>query len=302
MHRLSLPYVLPLMLLLLLSPCAVTAQEAGSDSAPEIGAAEPAPAASVPAGGDDANAMQESGRISLVKVIEWGGAIGYFIIFLSVITVMLVVFHLLLYRRSKLWPKAVRMEIGSLFAEKKMDEIKEYCEIDNSLLSRVIAGALRRMHGGHVEMEQAMNDSAETEVLRLQQTVGYFSLIAAIAPLCGLLGTVVGMIAAFNEIASRGVVTPRELADPIQKALVTTCFGLIVAIPNVVAFTFFRDYLHRLLADLGVLLEELVMAGKGVVPEWLKNAPAEEAAAVSAAEGSSIARDDDDDDDEDDDD
>lgn len=296
MRRSSLWYILPLMLLLLVCPLAARGQDGGVGGTPELSAAEPVDTAPTEGAERNANAAQGNGRISLVQVIEWGGAIGYFIIFLSVITVMLVVFHLLLYRRSKLWPKAVRIKTGLLFSEQKMDDIGAYCEADNSLLSRVITSALRRMQGGHVEIEQAMNESAETEVLRLQQTVGYFSLIAAIAPLCGLLGTVVGMIAAFNEIASRGVVTPRELADPIQKALVTTCFGLIVAIPNVVASTFFRNYLHRLLAELGILLEDLAMAFKGVTPEWLKDAAAAQKTDVSPEQGFDHAQGDDDDD------
>jgi len=267
MRTTTLLYLLPLILVLFFFSLTAASQPEGGGATPAVSGSAEAPASSA---ADDQAAAPETGRISLLKVVEWGGYIGYFIIFLSVITVTLVVFHILLCRRSRLWPKAVLMKVGRLFSERKMEEAVDYCEIDNSLLSRVVAGALRRMKGGHVEMEQAMNDSAETEVLRLQQTVGYFSLIAAVAPLCGLLGTVVGMIAAFNEIASRGVVTPRELADPIQKALVTTCFGLIVAIPNVIAFTFFRDYLHRLLADLGVLLDDLMMAFKGVKPEWLE--------------------------------
>jgi biopolymer transport protein ExbB/TolQ len=70
------------------------------------------------------------------------------------------------------------------------------------------------------------------------------------------------MIFAFNEIATRGVVTPKELAEPIQKALVTTCFGLIVAIPNVVAFTFFTNHLHKLMAELGMTLDKLVLRSR----------------------------------------
>ena len=292
MRTKTLLCLLPLILILFFFPPMAASQTDEAGVTPAVSASADAPP-SAPA--DNRATAPEAGRISLLKVIEWGGSIGYFIIFLSVVTVMLVVFHILLCRRSKLWPKTVLMKVGELFSERKMEEVVDYCEIDNSLLSRVIAGALRRMKGGHAEMEQAMNDSAETEVLRLQQTVGYFSLIAAVAPLCGLLGTVVGMIAAFNEIASRGVVTPRELADPIQKALVTTCFGLIVAIPNVIAFTFFRDYLHRLFADLGILLEELMMAFKGVKPEWLEAEKSEpEAAARPATESSSTMLDDED--------
>jgi biopolymer transport protein ExbB len=219
------------------------------------------------------------GTVSLGDVIAWGGTIGYFIIFLSVITIMLIALHLIVLRRSKLCPAAAEKKIGGLIQEKKVDEVIEYVKKDNSLLSRMISGGLSRRSGGYGEMEQVMNDVAEDEAMRLEQGVGYFSLIAAIAPLCGLLGTVVGMILAFNEIATRGVVTPKELADPIQKALVTTCFGLIVAIPNVVAHTFFRNKLHRMLADLALVVEELMLPFRGMAAP----APSDDAAAPADA-------------------
>ena len=205
-----------------------------------------------------APATDEQG-VGIGQIIQWGGPIGYFIISLSVVTVMLIAYHLVTLRKSSLFPAASCNKFTALFSGRKIQEAYQAADADTSLLGRIVGNGLGQLRGGYSEMEQIMNDVAEDEATRLEQGIGYFSLIAAIAPLCGLLGTVVGMILAFNEISIRGVVTPKELAEPIEQALVTTCFGLIVAIPNVVAYTLFRNRLHRLLAELGLVVEELMM-------------------------------------------
>lgn len=264
MRPLSLFWIVPVLLVLLFCPI-VTAQEGGA--AREGGEAGAAPAGGTAA--DDALAASAEsgvGQVSLKQVIKWGGAIGYFIIFLSIVTLMLVAFHLIILRRTKMYPGSVRAKLNELFKEKKFTEAAEYVQGEPSLLGRIVSGGLSRARGGYADMEQVMTDVAEDEAMRLEQGVGYFSLIAAISPLCGLLGTVVGMILAFNEIATRGVVTPAQLARPIEQALVTTCFGLIVAIPNVVAYTFFRNKLHLLLADLSLVVEDLMTPFRGSGP------------------------------------
>ena len=259
--RRSIPVLGVALIFILLTGPVVSAQEV-TPPAPT----PPAPTAAGPAAADaprTADAPKRGpeateGTISLMQIVKWGGYIGYFIIFLSVLTVMLIIFHLILLRREKLCPVAVRDKIGSLFSERNMEGAADYVRNENSLLGRVVSGGLSRVRGGYADMEEIINDVAEDEAMRLEQSVGYFSLIAAVAPLCGLLGTVVGMIKAFNTIAIQGVPTPGELAAPIEEALVTTAFGLIVAIPNVVAYTVFRNRLTRLLADMGLVVEELM--------------------------------------------
>ena len=275
MQRFRLLLALLAVLIMAASPAVLAAQ--GADAA-KSGTGSAAKEADVPAPPEkpddetakkktqDEAAVEVEGTISVREVITWGGAIGYFIIFLSVVTLMLIALHLINLRKARLCPISAADKIGVLLSEQRIYEAAEYTQKEGSLLSRIINAGLSRMRGGYAEMEQVMDDMAEDEALRLQQSVGYFSLIAAIAPLCGLLGTVVGMIYAFNEIATRGVVTPKELADPIQKALVTTCFGLIVAIPNVVAYTLFRNRLQQLMADLGLVIEELTMPFRSLMP------------------------------------
>lgn len=258
MSRLSPLWMITIALVLLVCPV-LTAQDEPTATETAVEASTGAPEST----GEGAAAEKAGYEFS---IIEAGGTIGYFIMFLSVLTLMLIAFHIILLRRSKMCPQDLLEKVEPLLREKKVSETVEATRDQPSLLARMISGGLSRVSGGYPEMEEIMSDVAEDESMRLEQGVGYFGLLAAIAPLCGLLGTVVGMIFAFNEIATRGVVTPSQLAAPIQKALVTTCFGLVVAIPNVVAYTFFRNRLHVLLADLGLLVEDLMTPFRVGVP------------------------------------
>jgi biopolymer transport protein ExbB len=216
---------------------------------------------------DSATPSDKAGSVGIKEIIEWGGMIGKFIILLSVITLTLVAFNATMIRRGVLMPQQTVDELSSVLLEDlKLKDALAIAEADKSLLGRIIATGLVRARGGFDEMEQVMDDVAEDEAMRLEQVVGYFSLIAAIAPLCGLLGTVWGMILAFNKIQYANVVTPAVLAEHIQTALVTTCFGLVVAIPNVIAYSMFRNKLHRLLAEVSLVVEDLTTPFRGLKP------------------------------------
>ena len=203
-------------------------------------------------------------RLSIGQIITWGGEVGYFIIGLSVVTVFLILLQIANLREGRFCPRKAQRKYAEMLRARNVRQAAEFAMKDRSLLGKIMAVGLGRMRGGYEEMEQVMSDVAEDEAMRQEQGVGYFGLLAAVSPLCGLLGTVIGMIIAFNEIAIKGVVTPKELADPIQKALVTTAFGLLVAIPNVVAFTFFRNKLQKIMAEVGIVVEDLMTPFRGL--------------------------------------
>ena len=97
----------------------------------------------------------------------------------------------------------------------------------------------------------------DEEAVKLHQKIGWLSLIANVAPMMGLLGTVSGMVAAFRVIATSKNPDPAELADGISMALLTTLFGLIVAIPTTAAFAYLRNNLVRSIIEVGAIVEDL---------------------------------------------
>ncbi len=95
--------------------------------------------------------------------------------------------------------------------------------------------------------------------MRFHQNIGYLALIGTVAPMFGLLGTVYGMIASFRAVAEQaGYLQPGKLAGGIYTALTTTLLGLMVAIPAMSAYVYFRYRLLNLLAETGAVVEELI--------------------------------------------
>ena len=107
-------------------------------------------------------------------------------------------------------------------------------------------------------IEKSIEEMGDEESIRLNQRIGWLSLISNVAPMMGLLGTVSGMVTAFNTIASSGgQASPAELANGISQALLTTMFGLIVAIPVTAAFAFLRNRMVKTIIETGAIIEDL---------------------------------------------
>lgn len=104
-----------------------------------------------------------------------------------------------------------------------------------------------------------MQETSEDENMRLEHRLSYISLIGNISPMVGLMGTVQGMISAFQVIASSGATPdPGELARGISTALFTTLVGLMVAIPAIAAFSILRNRAARLVLEAGIASEDLM--------------------------------------------
>jgi biopolymer transport protein ExbB len=112
---------------------------------------------------------------------------------------------------------------------------------------------------GFFDMQNAMQEVSEREVSKLYRKLEYLSFIASTTPMLGLLGTVTGMIGSFNTIAaSGGTANPSDLAGNISMALVTTCMGLIVAIPTMFFVAFFRKRIDSFVAESETVVEKLM--------------------------------------------
>jgi biopolymer transport protein ExbB len=112
---------------------------------------------------------------------------------------------------------------------------------------------------GFFDMQNAMQEVSEREVSKLYRKLEYLSFIATTSPMLGLLGTVTGMISSFNEIRkAEGAANPSDLAGGISMALVTTCMGLIVAIPTMFFVAFFRKRIDGFVAESETVVEKLM--------------------------------------------
>ena len=193
-----------------------------------------------------------------------GGWSGWIIVFLSFVGLALMIEHAVNIKRDKIVPPQLIDEIEGMFENEEYQEALELCESEPNYLTNMLAAALPKINQGFDTMKAAMTDVAEEEAIKLSQKISYLSLVGNIAPMLGLFGTVVGMIAAFHTIARIGAaVTPADLAEGIAVALVTTFQGLVVAIPCTAAFFIFRNKVVRVVLEINAIGAEFVERFRG---------------------------------------
>jgi len=192
-------------------------------------------------------------------IIQGGGWCGHLIILTSVASLALAIEHFVSIRRAKIAPPELIDEIEALFEEEEYQEALELCESEPCALTNLLSAALPKINAGHSAMEKAIEDSAAEEGLKLQQKISWISLLSNIAPMLGLYGTVLGMISAFDQITRLGAaVTPADLSSGVAVALITTLFGLMVAIPGLTFFFFFKNRVIKLTIEITAIAADLI--------------------------------------------
>ena len=247
---------------------------ASAQDAPEPGASEsgvvaaPDTAGDAGGGGDDDKEIEQrtvKGESVLTMVLKHSGIAGWTIILMSLVAMGIIArftYHL---RRPMLLPEQLIRQLQDDLDNGQVREAVQKCNASESVLARVMKAALLEIRGGYDEMSTVMQEAGEAESVRQHQQVGWLAVIGAIAPMLGLTGTVLGMMGAFGVIAaSEGNPSARELAEHIQLALTTTCEGLLVAVPVLLAYAVFRNRVTSLMLDVGVISTELIGRFKGV--------------------------------------
>ena len=162
-------------------------------------------------------------------------------------------------------PEDVLAELEQRIARGEINQAIEFCyQPENySLISDVILAGLERYQSsefGFAEYKSAVEEAGEDFTGRLYRKTEVLNVIGQISPMLGLTGTVLGMISAFMTIAEKeGMAKPEELAGGIGEALITTLLGLLVAIPTLVALSYFRNKIDSLVAEAGKRVERALL-------------------------------------------
>ena len=152
-----------------------------------------------------AEAAESGSSPTFLDNVKAGGWIGGIIIICSIVGVSLSLTYLFQIRRDALVPPELLGQVEELFNDEEYEEAFHVCEANPSFLSSILIAGLSRLDEGYEEMQKAVQDTGEIETTKLYQKIGYISLIASVAPMLGLFGTVAGMIATFNVIAASAV-------------------------------------------------------------------------------------------------
>jgi len=165
-------------------------------------------------------------------------------------------------RRSVFLPEATNNRIRELMQAGSLPELLEFTGSDATFVSRAIHAALKRVPSFEA-MKEAMETSIGQQTADEFRKIEYLNIIGNLGPLLGLLGTVLGMIEAFGEMnAAGGAANPGQLAGGISKALAHTMLGLLLAVPCLAAFGYFRTQVDRLTVQGALTAEELLLLAK----------------------------------------
>jgi biopolymer transport protein ExbB len=222
-----------------------------------VAVAQNEPAASSASG---AGSNPEAAPQGFFSIVFSGGLVGFTIVMLlfalSLTAAYLVFEHIMTIRRNELMPEGLSDQVRDLLQAGRTGEADQACRQQPSFLAFVLLNGLAEYEGGWAAVEKAMEDATAEQSARLFRKIEYLSVIGNIAPMVGLLGTVTGMIFAFQRVAStQGSAGAAELAEGIYQALVTTVGGLIVAIPSLGAFAVFRNRVDQLVAEAAYLAQ-----------------------------------------------
>ncbi len=211
---------------------------------------EPAPAVQAAAGEAGGDAEDEHPESYLDFALA-GGWLMVPILLCSLLWLTFLGERLISLRPSRIFPAIFTRQVEAM-EPGKLDRgaVETLCEANPSSVARVVQTAARHIGESREEIELAVNNTAQREIHLMRRYIRVFAVIAAVAPLLGLLGTVTGMIQAFREVASSGLGSGQALAPGIYKALVTTAGGLVVAIPTLMTHYWMMSrvetYVHRI--------------------------------------------------------
>jgi Biopolymer transport proteins len=176
----------------------------------------------------------------MFDIIQKGGAIMYPIILCSIIAFAIILERLHYLRRMKIDTIAFMNNIEGALKHNKVAEAVKICEDTEGPIAAIVKAGILKYDRPRQEMREAIEDAGHQEVPRLERHIKILATIAHISPLLGLLGTVTGMVKAFQVIQARTIglnpVSAGDLAGGIWEALLTTAAGLIVAIPTIAAY------------------------------------------------------------------
>ena len=180
----------------------------------------------------------------------------------SFVAMTIVIERLVSLRRTQVIPPRFRAELNERLNDTSEGYGKalDYCVEDGSPIAQVFAAGLKRVGQPLETIEKYIVQAGEGVVFNLRKNLRALAVIASITPLLGLLGTIFGMIAAFQTVATSGEALGRTevLAKGIYQAMITTAAGLMVAIPVLIAYHFFTTKIDRLVRDLDVMTVDFV--------------------------------------------
>ena len=222
------------------------------------------------AAADAAAAVQEESFGTALWDVLYGGSIVNLIIWIGIFltSIAMIIFAVnafLIVQAEKLMPTVVINGVSNALNNGDLDAALQTCDTYPSPLSNILRAGFSNIEDGYEVVQQAVSQSTDLESEKLMQKVNQLNVCGQIAPMLGLMGTVTGMVSAFAGLASTtGAAKTKVLAQSISTALWTTCVGLLISVPALLFFTFFKNQATKLLLESESKVLELIKVLRNV--------------------------------------
>ncbi len=203
----------------------------------------------------------------ILSAIKKGGPVMYPILFCSIFALGIAMERLFQLRRNNIIDPEFLGTIRKHWQKQEMDKAIGICHKYDVSISRILRAGLLRFNYGILEIERAIEGAGQHEASLLSSNLRLLGAVAGLAPMLGLLGTVIGMIKAFDVISQSGTGNPGLVASGISEALITTAAGLVVGIPALAIYHYFRGKVDKFvfeMEEISIQLLEKLIPTKGV--------------------------------------
>jgi biopolymer transport protein ExbB len=206
--------------------------------------------------------------MNLLEMMTRGGVIMWPILLCSIVAAYVVIERLLVLRRARMDAGQFMLKLKSIYHHGDTSAVLSYCSQKDAPIANIVRRGILKHGQSEAKVREAVENAGREEVYHLERHLSILASVGGVAPMLGFLGTVTGMILAFQVIEQQsGVVNPSSLASGIWEALLTTAFGLIVGIPALVLYNYFVSRIRRLVQDMEVTTTEFLdMLEQGTLP------------------------------------
>ena len=211
------------------------------------------------------------------EIVRAGGPLMWPIILCSIVALGITVERLWTLQARRVMPAGLLEKVWQLVDANQINDKVIASLQRNSPLGRLLAAGLASRHRPREQMMERLEDTGRHVVHELERFLNTLGTIAGVTPLIGLLGTVTGIIKAFNAISAGGMGDPKMLSGGISEALITTAAGLLVAIPSLIAYRYLRGRVDGIVIDMDKSAIALTDALEAAESRGPRDAPAQAA-------------------------
>ena len=203
--------------------------------------------------------LVNEGFFDMLSQMGVGGNVVMIILFiLSFFTIYILIERYLTLKKITTKDKEVLSSVIDMIKTNNLDEVKEYCKKIDTPFARISIKAIENQNLSQKEISIILENQAKKEIYEIENNVSKLATISGAAPMIGFLGTVIGMIVAFQEMARQPSVNPTDLASGIYTAMITTAAGLAVGIISYISYNYMVTKIDNIVFNLEHNCEELI--------------------------------------------